>query len=261
MVDLSAQTIHETVFTGHGRADAGLMQRVAGLVYRYVIDIQQVSLIKPANSAEPISSQEPVSATQLASPAQPASSTQSVSSTQSASSTPAPQVAPEFLAALTANESGGDPDARRFEPGVYKHLMDVFEGRAPAYGSIRKPTLDHKVAGDPAPADVIRSLATSWGLTQIMGYHMLGRPEPVEKLREPAFHYQMAAKLLREFAAQHHLDLQRDFEALFRCWNTGRPDGRTFDPAYVENGLRRIEVYRQLVASARQDAEAGGQRT
>jgi len=32
---------------------------------------------------------------------------------------------------------------------------------------------------------------------------------------------------------------------LFRCWNTGRPDGKTADPAYVENGLRRMEIYRE----------------
>jgi len=35
---------------------------------------------------------------------------------------------------------------------------------------------------------------------------------------------------------------------LFRCWNTGRPDGRTADPAYVENGRRRMEIYRELMA-------------
>ena len=217
------------------------------------------------------------------------------------------KVLPEFLAALTANESGGDPHATRFEPGVYQHLKNVAEGRATNYGSVGKSLLYKEIqresatgptdtahavatvtqadehhlpspASAPAPparaesyhADhlnaafatvsapalsvledaAIRRLATSWGLTQIMGYHMLGRPEPVEKLCDPAFHYRMAVQMIEEFAVRFHLDPQRDFEALFRCWNTGRPDGKTFDPAYAEKGMRRIEICRQLLAGS-----------
>jgi len=262
------------------------------------------------------------------------------------------KVPSEFLAALTANESGGDPRATRFEPGVYQHLKSVAEGRVASYGSIAKSLLENEIqresaiaqaadqqrqaqmtghpllpqagpsaqpggdssahtetggaalpTGDPrvpqagthagtqpsvakdAPSDehqpsasakaesyhaahltvafaatsapalsgledaAIRRLATSWGLTQIMGYHMLGRPEPVEKLCDPAFHYRIAAQMIEEFAAHFHLDPQRDFEALFRCWNTGRPDGKTFDPSYAEKGMRRIAICRQLLTT------------
>jgi hypothetical protein len=224
-------------------------------------------------------------------------------------------ISAEFLAALTANESGGDPRASRFEPGVYQHLKSVAEGRATRYGSIDKSLLDKRieqekgseptavgslpaVTGDrpvnsgpqtattndakpagpqtPAPAKTdsyhaehltaafstscapalsaledaaIRRLATSWGLTQIMGYHMLGRPEPVEKLCDPAFHYRLAVRMIEDFAARFHLDPKSDFEALFRCWNTGRPDGKTFDPSYAERGIRRIEICRQFTAA------------
>ena len=63
----------------------------------------------------------------------------------------------------------------------------------------------------------------------------------------------MEAELIHEFAARFHLDPQRDFEALFRCWNTGRPNGQTYDPAYVEKGLRRAALARRL----REQAEAG----
>jgi hypothetical protein len=82
-----------------------------------------------------------------------------------------------------------------------------------------------------------------------MGYHMLGRPEPVAKLCDPAYHYRIAAQMVEEFASRFHLDPERDFEALFRCWNTGRPDGKTYDPSYVQNGMRRIEICRQLKAA------------
>lgn len=237
------------------------------------------------------------------------------------------KVPAEFLAALTANESGGDPHAKRFEPGVYQHLKSVAEGRATCYGNIDKslllkhipheqgdePTATARRTASAAPATqtpgagsgpqsvvqpatakdpsreepgalspsrsakadsyhaehltaafsaasapalsaledaALRRLATSWGLTQIMGYHMLGRPEPVEKLCEPAYHYRLAARMIEEFAARFHLDPQRDFEALFRCWNTGRPNGKTFDPAYAEKGMRRIEICRSLAAPA-----------
>ncbi|HXJ95039.1 MAG TPA: hypothetical protein VMT20_19535 [Terriglobia bacterium] len=267
------------------------------------------------------------------------------------------KVPSEFLAALTANESGGDARASRFEPGVYQHLKSVAEGRVASYGSIAKSLLEKEIqresasaqagahqtqtqptgqpsssqtthasaqpgaassghsetggsAGGAAPAGTsaetqagthvgaqpttanrpqsdehqapptegkaesyhaehltpafaaksapalsalddaaIRRLATSWGLTQIMGYHMLGRPEPVETLCDPAFHYRMAARMIEEFAARFHLDPQRDFEALFHCWNTGRPDGKTFDPSYAEKGMRRIAICRQLLAA------------
>ena len=269
-------------------------------------------------------------------------------------------ISAEFLAALTANESGGNTHAKRFEPAVYRHLTEVAAGRALAWGSIGKHLLDKEIAeveaqikattaapqasaaatpssqstGAKAPAaaqptssaattggtkapetsppsdasagtsgsagpsvageaaqpssasplaakadsyheahlsdsftasysqalsifrdEAIRHLATSWGLTQIMGYHMLGRPEPVERLCDPAFHYRVATDLLQDFAKCFHLDPQRDFEALFRCWNTGRPDGKTYDPDYVQNGLRRIEVCRQLGLKAGQPAK------
>src|SRR5579885_2603881 len=43
---------------------------------------------------------------------------------------------PEFLAALIANEFGGDPDATRFEPAVFAALGEVLLGQKARYGSI-----------------------------------------------------------------------------------------------------------------------------
>ena len=54
----------------------------------------------------------------------------------------------------------------------------------------------------------------------------------------------------RAAAAGYRLDLGREFRELFCCWNTGRPYGKTFDPNYVENGLRRLRIYRELQAVA-----------
>ena len=183
-------------------------------------------------------------------------------------------VPPEFLAALTANESGGLADAARFEAAVYRHLEAVARGERPSYGSIMLPELEaeasellpptdaalharyltpafaanHQEQIESLPDEALRQLATSWGYTQIMGYHMVGRAGTVRDLVEPRFHFRLAVQLLSEFAADYHLDLGHEFSEMFCCWNTGRPYGKTFDPNYVENGLRRMRTYRQLRA-------------
>lgn len=166
----------------------------------------------------------------------------------------------EFLVALTANESGGNPQAARFEPAVYRHLLDVSTRRRPIFGAVTPAALDAAIArvlgpqqDSPRPSQAaattdaaLRQLATSWGFTQIMGYHMVNQPGTVRDLLDPAFHFRFAVKLLLGFSRAFHLDPARDVEALFRCWNTGRPDGATFDPAYVSNGLRRMHLCREL---------------
>ncbi len=176
----------------------------------------------------------------------------------------------EFLGALVANESAGDPQAARFEPAVYRHLQRVAAGKTSRYGSLTRARVEAEVAdmlSTKSPAfhatfltdafssahaaqlasardEALRELATSWGLTQIMGYHMAGRAGTARDLLEPRFHFRVAIELLAEFAERYQLDLARDFEPMFRCWNTGQPYGATTDPAYVEKGLSRMEKYR-----------------
>lgn len=176
-----------------------------------------------------------------------------------------PSSIPEsFIAALVANESGGKSDARRFEPKVLLALWEVLLGRKAAYGSIGRSDLVAFVAGLSAapvtvpanlPADAFQrvdSLATSWGLTQIMGYHVLetlhipGYYRSVDALKEPASNLTAALNLLASFAHRFQLDITKEFEQLFRCWNTGQPDGKTFDPKYVVNGLTRMAIWTSL---------------
>ena len=182
-------------------------------------------------------------------------------------------VPPEFLAALTANESAANARAARFEPAVYRHLKAVAEGKAPAYGGIRRESLDaeieemlhpksaafhgvylnasftqtHAACLAASPDAALRDLATSWGFTQIMGYHLVRREGTVGDLLEPRFHFRLALELLAEFAARYELDLAREFEEMFRCWNSGQPYGETFHPDYVEKGLIRMRLYSQLL--------------
>ncbi len=190
-------------------------------------------------------------------------------------------VPPEFLGALTANESGGNAHAARFEPAVYRHLAAVIAGESPSYGSLAADALQAKVGhiahrksedyhgqflNPPFAAqhratlteledETLRELATSWGYTQIMGYHLVGRAGMVPDLLESDFHFHLALKLLAEFAAHHQLDLTREFAEMFSCWNTGQPFGKCFDALYVEHGLRRMGSYRELVNAERLKVE------
>ncbi len=182
-----------------------------------------------------------------------------------------------FLAALTANESGGDASASYFEPTTYTQLTAVASGQTKAFGSIERSslfaTLQDRAAfhaegtrrwlsvAQPARDFLqcissmeeaeLRELATSWGLTQIMGYQIVGRKAAVRNLMDPQFHYRLAVELLTEFAFRFRLKLSRDFEALFCCWNTGQPEGETFDPDYVPRGMRRMQLYGKLMEDAR----------
>lgn len=168
-------------------------------------------------------------------------------------------VPPAFVAALIANESGGNVDAKRFEKGVLASLWEVLLGRKTAYGSIIRADLVSYVSGVPGtpfsapatlPADAFQrvdGLATSWGLTQVMGYHVLepivGHAMGITALKVTDTHLAMALRLLAQFAHEFQLDVTTEFEQLFRCWNGGHPTAATFDPKYVPNGLARMKIY------------------
>ena len=193
-------------------------------------------------------------------------------------------ILPEFLAGLTANESGGNAQARRFEPGVFEHLKDVAQRRATQFGAIRAKDLEeaeraveaikspeyhvrflntvfaatHALSISELQEDALRVFASSWGYTQVMGYHLIGRKGSIEDLCNPNTHYDYAIGLLGEFIRQFRLDPGKDLESLLHCWNSGRPSGKTFDPAYVPNGLRRSAIYRELMLDRKAFGNAAG---
>lgn len=167
-----------------------------------------------------------------------------------------------FLAALIANESGGDPNVKRFEPKVLSDLWQVLMGRKTAYGSIGGSDLVQFITGStdgsaPFTGNLLAALATtmqrldglatSEGLVQIMGYEAIPfHQNSAEALRDPATELPIATKMLAQFAHRNVLDLGKDFDQLFDCWNTGRPHAPTFDPQYIPNGLARKTAYEAL---------------
>lgn len=174
-------------------------------------------------------------------------------------------IPPAFLAALIANESGGDPNVTRFESGVLGSLWQVLTGRKTAYGSITRsdlylfalPKEIPAIAGDLSEIatvfsgsfDNLGSLATSFGLTQIMGYHLLEGDlgiSAISDLVKPQSSLLATLRLLAKFAKEFDLDLATEAASLFTCWNTGHPAGKTFDPEYTPNGLLRMHLYGSL---------------
>lgn len=164
-----------------------------------------------------------------------------------------------FLAALIANESGGNVAAKRFESGVFASLGQVLLGRKAAYNNLRASEILGYVAPDETKTVMpngfasclqrLENLSSSWGPTQIMGWQPLLLGKPLFPL--PVKDYiDFSVLLLTIFANRNQLDMTREFAELFACWNTGRPDGKTFDPQYVPNGLARMGIYDQIAKSA-----------
>lgn len=165
-----------------------------------------------------------------------------------------------FLAALIANESGGDANAKRFEPGVLSALWQVLLGRKATYGSIGGQYLVSYITHVPVPAEQrinaanlpndafnrFDGLATSWGLVQIMGYEAIAFGTSVSALQTPSTELPIACRMLADFARRNGLDVNKDFSELFDCWNTGRPHAPTADPQYIPNGLARMKIYEAL---------------
>jgi hypothetical protein len=172
---------------------------------------------------------------------------------------------PDFLAALIANESGGDSNAKRFERGVLDSLWSVLQGRTANFGSIGRADLVRYILPTPGdlsqPTDLFAyisghvtaamqrmdGLATSWGVTQIMGYEGIALGFETSVLQDPtsALHY--TCRMLADFAHRFDLDMGKDYWELFACWNTGRPHAQTTDLNYCPNGMARAQIYKHLL--------------
>lgn len=181
-----------------------------------------------------------------------------------------------FLAALISNESAGNSNAQRFEPAVFEHLKSVLLGTRGAYApvGIKRPLASTDLVSycDPGMGEergsfatslqCLQDLATSWGLTQIMGWHLLAfqTGSGVKILSTPNGNIDFAMRLLAWNAEHYGLDLAKDFGDLFDCWNTGDPmrgQVSTFDPKYVPNGMRRMQLYEGIALAAIATANSG----
>jgi hypothetical protein len=153
----------------------------------------------------------------------------------------------ELLAAITANESGGDPRAQRFEPKVFGHLAQVLVGQKANYGAIGGEDLAGQLPKGIRDAILqLMSYATSYGPTQIMGYEALVGGYNVAELPNLQTHYRHAVKMLEDFDKRYQLSARNEWGLFFHCWNDGSPTAPTEDPAYTSRGLDRMGIYKLL---------------
>jgi hypothetical protein len=167
----------------------------------------------------------------------------------------------------------GNANAKRFEPVVAGDLAAVVSGQKAAFdvaGSRRALGAADLAAylaapgGTDAPGNLthifqrLADLATSWGLTQIMGFHLLmaGVSSPAEfalHVSDPSYQLAFTLQMLAFCAEQNQIDLAMPDRVaasdFFTWWNCGRINGKTFDPAYVPNGLERMRIYSALAAT------------
>jgi ketosteroid isomerase-like protein len=150
-----------------------------------------------------------------------------------------------FLAGFTGVEAGIDrngqimPNAKRFEKGVYHHLISVRDGLLHSYDNITRKDL----AG--MSDDAIRNLATSWGCTQIMGWHLIHNLKgTIEDLRDINQHFRYTVQLLKLVGGRYMRD--GDLASVLHIWNTGHANGKTYHEDYVTNALKVAKFYEAI---------------
>ncbi len=167
----------------------------------------------------------------------------------------------EWVFGIVFNEcSNMDTKAHRFESSVYESIKIVRAGKAstafPGFNSGR--IKDYiSVTND---LEKLKSLATSYGPGQLMGYHYFMKfglkPENYMNLT-----MEQGIKYLCDFMALEHQrviypvfhgkgpdGVIRDYppyEQLLRIWNTGQKNGNTFDPLYVSNATTVATIYKE----------------
>lgn len=142
-----------------------------------------------------------------------------------------------YLKALIAIEcSGNNPADNRFEENIYKKLKEVRDGKRKKYEFITKSQL--RECSD----DALKNLANSWGPFQIMGYKCIQLGIKISDLRGPNAVKWGVKWINHEYG---NLIRNKEYEHAFRFHNTGKINGKTFDPNYVENGLNKMNEFEQ----------------
>jgi hypothetical protein len=155
-------------------------------------------------------------------------------------------VPPALVAGLISVEAGKDrngqikEEATRFEPHVFAKLKQVREGTLTQYNKIRHRVLEN------ADDDALKNLATSYQITQTMGWWAIHLGITVEELRNSDTHLKWAVQLLMLNAGRYIED--QEWANVLRIWNTGKPTGKTHDSDYVYNATSVMNAYRNLLA-------------
>ena len=145
------------------------------------------------------------------------------------------EIPASYLAALISLESHppGNRNSQRFESKIFQRLLELKkDGRS--FGGIPRSRVSDLTDSQ------LRELATSYGLTQIMGYHCLDMGCSIQDLSGD-YHLMWSVAYIR----RHYLQKikQKDWQACFRIHNTGKPEGTTHRNDYAEKGVLRMQYY------------------
>lgn len=128
--------------------------------------------------------------------------------------------APYLKALIVLESSGKKPANSRFEKRVYSKLKSKYKN----------------LLSDAA----IKNLSTSWGPFQLMGYQVNKLGIKINDIRG-----ENSVKWGIKWINDTYGNYLREgkYEKAFRIHNTGKPNGRTFDPNYVNKGLHHIKYF------------------
>ena len=140
-----------------------------------------------------------------------------------------------YLAAIISLESypSRNRNSKRFEKHIYNSLLDL-KYRGKKFGGLTQNQV--KNISD----ENLKLYATSFGLTQMMGFHCLKIGCKLEELVGP---YQLQWAVVWMEKNYGNFANKGLLPHCFRMHNTGRPHGRTHRFDYVEVGLRRMKYY------------------
>ncbi len=158
------------------------------------------------------------------------------------------QLPPEYLLALIVLESSGRRMIPpRFEIHVYRRLQEVKDGNRNLYQHVTPQHLQD------ATDQEMKYLASSWGPFQLMGYKCILLDINIRDIRGRDAVYWGIHWINLTYGDKLREGKYKD---AFHIHNTGRNypvDGKplTHDPAYVDNGLEYMTVFKNILAESK----------
>jgi hypothetical protein len=168
------------------------------------------------------------------------------------------EIPPEWIAGIINVECGRlDPKASRFEPHVYESIMWVKKGnKSKSFPGFNTGKI-YQYISKTNDVSLLKSLATSYGLGQLMGYHYLDKfnikPEEYMNLT-----FESSVKYTVEFARigykfihfpyrEKGAQKYSPFDQLLRWWNTGSTTGVTYNSDYTKRANEAASLYKQYM--------------
>lgn len=154
---------------------------------------------------------------------------------------------PEFLKALIILECDGAAEVpARYEAGIYEQLKEVKDS-----SGLRFENITHDMIKD-TPDSLLKEMSKSYGAFQLMGYKSAWLGISLEELKARSTFWGIY------WIDKTYGDYVRDssYKHAFHLHNAGKPypdsgPPLTYNPNYVKNGLKHLEVFRKMEIAKR----------